>query len=55
VTADARIAGARDEALRALEDVARDVSRDAVSRLIGVDISESEAAGAVAELRGRAA
>ncbi len=55
VAADARIAGARDEALRALEDVARDVARDAVSRLIGVDISESEATDAVAGLRGKAA
>jgi F-type H+-transporting ATPase subunit b len=53
--AESRIAQARDEALHALEDVARDVSRDAVGRLIGVDVSESEAAAAVADVRRKAA
>lgn len=53
--AEERIAAARDDALRALEDVARDVSRDAVGRLIGVEISDSEAADAVAGARKKAA
>lgn len=53
--ADERITKARDEALRALEDVARDASREAVGRLIGVEVSEAEAADAVAGVRRRAA
>ncbi len=53
--ADQRIAAAREEALKALEEVARDAARDAVGRLVGVDISSDEAARAVADVRKRAA
>ena len=53
--ADARIAQARDEALRALEDVAVDVSQAAVGRLIGVEVPTDEAAAAVANARREAA
>jgi F-type H+-transporting ATPase subunit b len=53
--AEQRIAAAREEALRALEDVARDASREAVGRLVGVDISTEEAARAVADARKQAA
>ncbi len=53
--ADERIAAAREEALKALEDVARDASREAVGRLVGVDISSEEAARAVADARKQAA
>jgi len=53
--AERRIAAARAEALKQLEDVARDTSRDAVARLIGVDISTDEAAKAVAGVRKQAA
>ena len=53
--ADQRIAAAREAALKALEDVARDSARDAVGRLVGVDISTEEAARAVADVRKQAA
>jgi F-type H+-transporting ATPase subunit b len=53
--ADQRIAAAREDALKALEEVARDASRDAVGRLAGVDISSEEAARAVADARKQAA
>jgi len=53
--ADQRIAAAREEALKALEDVARDASREAVGRLVGVDITSEEAARAVADARKQAA
>jgi F-type H+-transporting ATPase subunit b len=53
--ADQRIAAAREQALKALEDVARDASREAVGRLAGVDISSEEAARAVADARKQAA
>ncbi len=49
--ADARISLARDEALRALEDVAGDVSRAAVGRLVGVEIAPDEAAEVVGAVR----
>jgi F-type H+-transporting ATPase subunit b len=53
--ADQRIAAAREQALKALEEVARDASREAVGRLVGVDISSEEAARAVADARKQAA
>ena len=53
--AEERIAAAREEALKALEDVARDAAKDAVGRLVGVDVSTEEAARAVADARKQAA
>ncbi|NBB70125.1 MAG: F0F1 ATP synthase subunit B' [Alphaproteobacteria bacterium] len=53
--ADQRIAAAREDALKALEDVARDASREAVGRLVGVDITTEEAARVVADVRKQAA
>ena len=53
--AEQRIAAAREDALKALEEVARDASREAVGRLVGVDISSEEAARAVADARKQAA
>ena len=53
--AEERIAAAREEALKALEDVARDAAKDAVGRLVGVDVSTEEAARAVADVRKQAA
>ncbi|MEO1092643.1 MAG: F0F1 ATP synthase subunit B' [Pseudomonadota bacterium] len=53
--ADRRIAAARDEALTALESVANEISRAAVQRLIGVEVSEGDAAAAVAAARQEAA
>jgi F-type H+-transporting ATPase subunit b len=53
--ADQRIAAAREDALKALEDVARDASREAVGRLVGVDVTTEEAARVVADVRKKAA
>jgi F-type H+-transporting ATPase subunit b len=53
--ADQRIAAAREDALKALEDVARDASREAVGRLVGVDVTTEEAARVVADVRKQAA
>lgn len=53
--ADARIRASRDEALNTLEEVASEVSRAAVSRLVGIEIDAGEAAEAVASARRKAA
>ena len=47
--AETRIEAARDEALANVREVSGDVTRAAVSRLVEIDVSEGDAAGAVAE------
>jgi F-type H+-transporting ATPase subunit b len=47
--AEARIAAAKQPALASLQDVATEVVQDAVAKLAGIEVSEADAAAAVAD------